>query len=141
MDEAISQAVIGLRKAGYSRAEIAGLLGITRQAAQQRWGRRQRPFKRPALGPFGDHTLAGTIPKRPAAPLVRDEEAATGRASDPHVIAGGESRSPTSKPGPVGGYSREMQGLRAGRPVRQASDGGSCHTYRPIQCSLECQWP
>ena len=39
MDEAISQAVIGLRRAGYSWAEIAVRLGITRQAAQQRWGR------------------------------------------------------------------------------------------------------
>jgi ribosomal protein S20 len=41
MDEAISQAVIGLRKTGYSWAEIAARLGVTRQAAQQRWGRRQ----------------------------------------------------------------------------------------------------
>jgi hypothetical protein len=39
LDEAIGQAVIGLRKAGYSWAEIAGRLGVTRQAAQQRWGR------------------------------------------------------------------------------------------------------
>jgi ribosomal protein S20 len=41
LDEAISQAIIGLRKAGYSWAEIAGRLGVTRQAAQQRWGHRQ----------------------------------------------------------------------------------------------------
>ena len=39
LDEAIAQAVIGLRKAGYSWAEIAARLGVTRQAAQQRWGR------------------------------------------------------------------------------------------------------
>ena len=39
LDEAISQAVTGLRKAGYSWAEIAARLGVTRQAAQQRWGR------------------------------------------------------------------------------------------------------
>ena len=39
LDEAISQAVIGLRAAGYSWAEIAARLGVTRQAAQQRWGR------------------------------------------------------------------------------------------------------
>ena len=39
LDEAIAQAVIGLRKAGYSWAEIATRLGVTRQAAQQRWGR------------------------------------------------------------------------------------------------------
>jgi hypothetical protein len=40
LDDAISQAVIGLRKAGYSWAEIAVRLGVSRQAAQQRWGRR-----------------------------------------------------------------------------------------------------
>ncbi len=40
LDEAIAQAVIGLREAGYSWAEIAGRLGVSRQAAQQRWGRR-----------------------------------------------------------------------------------------------------
>ena len=39
LDEAITQAVTGLRNAGYSWAEIAALLGVTRQAAQQRWGR------------------------------------------------------------------------------------------------------
>jgi len=39
LDEAIGQAVSGLRKAGYSWVEIAARLGVTRQAAQQRWGR------------------------------------------------------------------------------------------------------
>ena len=39
LDEAIAQAVIGLRESRYSWAEIAARLGITRQAAQQRWGR------------------------------------------------------------------------------------------------------
>jgi ribosomal protein S20 len=39
LDEAIAQAVTGLREAGYSWAEIAARLGVTRQAAQQRWGR------------------------------------------------------------------------------------------------------
>ena len=38
LDEAITQAVIGLRTAGYSWAEIAARLDVTRQAAQQRWG-------------------------------------------------------------------------------------------------------
>ena len=41
LDQAISQAVTGLRKAGYSWAEIAVRLGVTRQAAQQRRGHRQ----------------------------------------------------------------------------------------------------
>ena len=39
IDAAIGQAVIGLRAVGYSWAEIGDRLGITRQAAQQRWGR------------------------------------------------------------------------------------------------------
>jgi DNA-directed RNA polymerase specialized sigma24 family protein len=39
LDDALSQAVTGLRMAGYSWAEIAARLGVTRQAAQQRWGR------------------------------------------------------------------------------------------------------
>jgi hypothetical protein len=39
MDDAIAQAVSGLRATGYSWADIAARLGVTRQAAQQRWGR------------------------------------------------------------------------------------------------------
>ena len=39
LDDAISQAVTGLRAAGYSWSDIAARLGVTRQAAQQRWGR------------------------------------------------------------------------------------------------------
>jgi hypothetical protein len=38
LDTAIAHAVLGLRAFGYSWADIANRLGITRQAAQQRWG-------------------------------------------------------------------------------------------------------
>ena len=38
IDTAIGQAVTGLRSFGYSWADIGTRLGITRQAAQQRWG-------------------------------------------------------------------------------------------------------
>jgi hypothetical protein len=38
VDDAMAAAVTGLRAAGYSWAEIAARLGITRQAAHQRWG-------------------------------------------------------------------------------------------------------
>ncbi|MEV6377280.1 hypothetical protein [Micromonospora musae] len=38
IDDAIGQAVIGLRAFGYSWAEIGQRLGISKQAAQQRWG-------------------------------------------------------------------------------------------------------
>lgn len=40
IDTAIGQAVAGLRTIGYSWADIGARLGITRQAAQQRWGSR-----------------------------------------------------------------------------------------------------
>ena len=40
IDAATDDAVTGLRAAGYSWAEIADRLGVTRQAAQQRWGTR-----------------------------------------------------------------------------------------------------
>ena len=42
LDEAIGPTVIGLRDAGYSWAEIAARVGVTRQAAQQRWGTREQ---------------------------------------------------------------------------------------------------
>lgn len=38
-DEALTMAVRSLKKDGYSWAEIAARLGVTRQAAQQRFGR------------------------------------------------------------------------------------------------------
>ena len=40
IDTTIGQAVTGLRAVGYSWAEIGLRLGVTRQAAQQRWGGR-----------------------------------------------------------------------------------------------------
>ncbi|MDG4754615.1 hypothetical protein AB0N38_02290 [Micromonospora aurantiaca] len=40
LDRAITDAVVGLRQFGYSWAEIGQRLGISRQAAQQRWGDR-----------------------------------------------------------------------------------------------------
>jgi hypothetical protein len=40
LDAAIRRAITGLREHGYSWAEIGIRLGITRQAAQQRWGDR-----------------------------------------------------------------------------------------------------
>ncbi|MEO3820988.1 hypothetical protein [Plantactinospora sp. B24E8] len=42
LDQAIGNAVLGLRAFGYSWAEIGARLGISRQAAQQRWGGEQR---------------------------------------------------------------------------------------------------
>lgn len=38
VDEAIAYAIGGLREYGYSWADIGDRLGVTRQAAQQRWG-------------------------------------------------------------------------------------------------------
>jgi hypothetical protein len=39
MDTAIAEAITGLRAIGYSYADIALRLGVTRQAVHQRWGR------------------------------------------------------------------------------------------------------
>ncbi|WBB65755.1 hypothetical protein [Micromonospora sp. WMMD812] len=38
IDDAIGDAVMGLRAFGYSWSEIGQRLGISKQAAQQRWG-------------------------------------------------------------------------------------------------------
>jgi hypothetical protein len=38
LEDATRQAITGLRQSGYSWADIALRLGITRQGAQQRWG-------------------------------------------------------------------------------------------------------
>lgn len=38
LEDATRQAITGLRQSGYSWADIAMRLGITRQGAQQRWG-------------------------------------------------------------------------------------------------------
>jgi len=38
IDTAIAEAVKALRTHGYSWAEIGARLGVTRQAARQRWG-------------------------------------------------------------------------------------------------------
>jgi hypothetical protein len=38
IDQAIRDAITGLRNYGYSWADVAMRLGITRQGAQQRWG-------------------------------------------------------------------------------------------------------
>ena len=40
LDKATADAVRGLRGFGYSWADIASRLGVSRQAAQQRWGER-----------------------------------------------------------------------------------------------------
>jgi hypothetical protein len=43
VNDAIQQAVNGLRASGYSWTEIGARLGVTRQAAQQRWVTRCSP--------------------------------------------------------------------------------------------------
>ena len=43
LDHAMRDAVAGLRAKGYSWAEIAARLGVTRQAAHQRWGGKSSP--------------------------------------------------------------------------------------------------
>ena len=43
LEDATRQAITGLRDTGYSWADIALRLGITRQGAQQRWGETPEP--------------------------------------------------------------------------------------------------
>ena len=43
LEDATRQAITGLRQSGYSWADIAMRLGITRQGAQQRWGDTPEP--------------------------------------------------------------------------------------------------
>ena len=45
VENAIRDAVIGLRSHGYSWADIGTRLGVTRQAAQQRWGTGRAPTR------------------------------------------------------------------------------------------------
>src|SRR6266699_7335732 len=47
-EDATRQAITGLRASGYSWADIALRLGITRQGAQQRWGDTSSPVTDPA---------------------------------------------------------------------------------------------
>ena len=48
LEEATRQAITGLRGFGYSWADIAMRLGITRQGAQQRWGETPEPVTDPS---------------------------------------------------------------------------------------------
>ena len=76
IDTAISQAVTGLRGFGYSWAEIGSRLGITRQAAQQRWGQHRmtaataaldpEPLPGPGPGATADDTTATSPGRLPA---------------------------------------------------------------------------
>ena len=43
LEDATRQAITGLRESGYSWADVAMRLGITRQGAQQRWGETPEP--------------------------------------------------------------------------------------------------
>ena len=45
LDATTAQAIQGLRGRGYSWAEIGTRLGITCQAAQQRWGQHKPAFR------------------------------------------------------------------------------------------------
>ena len=48
LEDATRQAITGLRACGYSWADIAMRLGITRQGAQQRWGDTPEPATDPS---------------------------------------------------------------------------------------------
>ncbi len=73
LDEAISQAVIGLRTAGYSWAEIAVRLGVTRRQYSNDGATVSDLLSGQLWGPFGDHTLR----TRPDNPHVIEHPAIT----------------------------------------------------------------
>ena len=77
LEDAMRQGVAGLRDKGYSWAEIAARLGVTRQAAQQRWG-------------GGRDLLAAAAPRLAAsltAVMVRRRGVrATGRKAGPAIL-------------------------------------------------------
>ena len=60
VDTAIAEAVKGLRARGYSWADIGARLGITRQAAQQRWAVLQRSCRLRGGGPTVTRTVTAT---------------------------------------------------------------------------------
>jgi DNA-directed RNA polymerase specialized sigma24 family protein len=60
LEDATRQAITGLRAFGYSWAEIAARLGITRQGAQQRWGTDPAPAPAPITD--GSPRTAGSCP-------------------------------------------------------------------------------
>ena len=47
VNDAITDAVTGLRAFGYSWADIANRLGVTRSAAHERWATRTTPNRKP----------------------------------------------------------------------------------------------
>jgi hypothetical protein len=61
IDTAIAEAVKGLRGCGYSWAEIGARLGITRQAAQQRWGANSSQHGRIAPEPAADNAWLSAL--------------------------------------------------------------------------------
>ena len=85
IDAAIAGAVKGLRAYGYSWAEIGSRLGITRQAAQQRWGQRREPSRATRQQPAVSHGQPPYPPLRPRAGpgLIADQ----GRTAPPIIQA------------------------------------------------------
>jgi hypothetical protein len=55
LDDIVQEAVDGLRAKGYSWADIAQRLGVTRQAAHQRWSRPASPRPAPEPATRTDH--------------------------------------------------------------------------------------
>jgi DNA-directed RNA polymerase specialized sigma24 family protein len=72
LDDVMRDAVTGLRGKGYSWAEIAARLGVTRQAAQQRWGGNGRDKARNQPAPrtatlVSRHPDGSSVPDAPGA--------------------------------------------------------------------------
>jgi hypothetical protein len=67
LDDAIAHAITGLRGYGYSWADIADRLGITRQAAHQRWANPPNGTE-PPMTTWNSGDIAYLVPHLPTAP-------------------------------------------------------------------------
>ena len=111
LDDAMRQAVAGLRGKGYSWAEIAVRLGVTRQAAQQRWGGSGRD-----------------LPSRGCCPLARSADEGHGDAVQVAQVRRQAGHDDGLLPGGAGaGDDRGHRGLA---PVHRQVRGVPGGTYR-----------
>ena len=126
IDTAIGQAVTGLRGFGYSWADIGTRLGITRQAAQQRWGSRHdhRRDRRSQPRTFDRARGWGRPPTTPPKPSPGPTSASGNASSPPPACA------PTPSAWLAG--SRPSTGPRARSPrsTTPPANPGACCTSR-----------
>lgn len=99
LDDAVAAAVLGQRaRHGRSWADIARATGTTRQAAQMRWGRTERPAAPPQAGPDLLDDVEGWSPTlgRPVCLFCRHATGHTADCSRPVRTRPGRGRRPSA---------------------------------------------